>query len=294
MTMPSPKDNPARDGHDGTTGHEWDGITEYDTPMPSWWLYVFYATIVWSIGCWIVYPAWPSLSGYTKGLLGYSSRPELADARAAADQARAGWLVRMRRLEPQAIAADAELRNLALAGGKAAFGENCAGCHGPGGQGGKGYPVLADDAWLWGGKLDQIWTTVRYGVRSGHDKARVSEMPRFGGTDGLLKPEQVADVTDYVLSLGKPGKVDAAAAARGQAVFAAQCALCHGEQGRGKAEVGAPDLAAGIWLYGGDRGDLLQQIRAPKHGVMPAWDGRLGEATLKMLAIYVHSLGGGL
>jgi len=287
MTMPSPKDE-----HRATTGHEWDGITEYDTPMPSWWLYVFYATIVWSIGYWVVYPAWPSLSGYTKGLLGYSSRAELVESRAAADQARAGWLDRIRKLEPQAIAADAELRTLALIGGKAAFGENCAACHGAGGQGGKGYPVLADDAWLWGGKLDDIWTTLRYGVRSGHDKARLSEMPKFG-TDGLLKPDQIADVGEYVLSLGKDAKVDDKAAARGKAVYAEQCAVCHGDDGRGKAEVGAPNLAAGIWLYGGDRGTVLQQIRAPRHGVMPAWEGRLDDATVKMLSVYVHALGGG-
>jgi len=288
MTMPSP-----RDDHRATTGHEWDGITEYDTPMPSWWLYVFYATIVWSIGYWVVYPAWPGLSGYTKGLLGYSSRAELVQVQGEADRARAGWLDRMRRLEPGAIAADVELRTLALAGGKAAFGENCAACHGPGGQGGRGYPVLADDAWLWGGTVDEILVTLRYGIRSGHEKARVSEMPRFG-TDQLLKPAEIADVTEYVLSLGKDAKVDAAMATRGKSVFADQCAACHGDDGRGKVELGSPNLASGLWLYGGDRGSILQQVRAPKHGVMPAWEGRLDEATLKMLAVYVHSLGGGM
>lgn len=287
MTMPSPKDQ-----HRATTGHEWDGITEYDTPMPSWWLYVLYATIVWSIGYWFVYPAWPSLSGYTKGLLGYSSRAELVEAQAAADKARASWLDRIRAQDPVAIAKDPELRNLAQAGGKAAFGENCSACHGPGGQGGIGYPILADDAWLWGGTMEDIWITLRYGVRSGHDKTRVSEMPRFG-TDGMLKPEQIGDVADYVLSLGKSAKVDATVAARGQAVFAEQCAACHGDDGKGKAEVGAPNLASGIWLYGGDRGALVQQIRAPRHGVMPAWEGRLDDATIKMLAVYVHGLGGG-
>lgn len=286
MTMPSPKDQ-----HRATTGHEWDGITEYDTPMPSWWLYVFYATIVWSIGYWVVYPAWPSLSGYTKGLLGYSSRAEFADHRAAADRARGAQFDRIKTLEPQAIAADAELRTLALAGGKAAFGENCAACHGPGGQGGKGFPVLADDAWLWGGGIDEIWTTLRYGVRSGHDKTRVSEMPRFG--EGMLKPAEIAAVGEYVLTLGGQ-PADAAAAANGKAVFAEQCAVCHGDDGRGKKEVGAPNVTtAGTWLYGGDRGSILQQVRSPKHGVMPAWEGRLDEATIKMLSVYVHALGGG-
>jgi cytochrome c oxidase cbb3-type subunit III len=288
MTMPSP-----RDDHRGTTGHEWDGITEYDTPMPSWWLYVFYATIVWSIGYWVVYPAWPSLSGYTKGLFGYSSRAELVVAQSEADRARAGWLDRIRALEPKAIAQDAELRTLALAGGKAAFGENCAACHGPGGQGGKGYPVLADDAWLWGGRLEDIMQTLRYGIRSGHEKARLSEMPRFG-VDQLLKPGEIADAAEYVVSLRQGTGADATAAARGKAVFAEQCAACHGENARGNREFGAPDLTAGIWLYGGDRGSILQQVRTPKHGVMPAWEGRLDEATLKMLTVYVHSLGGGL
>jgi cytochrome c oxidase cbb3-type subunit 3 len=288
MTMPSP-----RDDHRGTTGHEWDGITEYDTPMPSWWLYVFYATIVWSIGYWVVYPAWPSLSGYTKGLFGYSSRAELVVAQSEADRARAGWLDRIRALEPKAIAQDAELRTPALAGGKAAFGENCAACHGPGGQGGKGYPVLADDAWLWGGRLEDIMQTLRYGIRSGHEKARLSEMPRFG-VDQLLKPGEIADAAEYVVSLRQGTGADATAAARGKAVFAEQCAACHGENARGNREFGAPDLTAGIWLYGGDRGSILQQVRTPKHGVMPAWEGRLDEATLKMLTVYVHSLGGGL
>ena len=286
MTMPTPKDQ-----HRATTGHEWDGITEYDTPMPNWWLWVFYATIAWSIGYWVVYPAWPSLSGYTKGLLGYSSRAELVETRAAADRARGAWLDRIKAMEPKAIAADPELRTLALAGGKAAFGENCAACHGPGGQGGRGFPVLADDAWLWGGSIDEIWTTLRWGIRSGHEKARASEMPRFG--DGMLKPEQIAEVGEFVLSLGG-GAHDAAMAARGKAVFAEQCAVCHGDDGRGKKEVGAPNLtAASSWLYGGDRGAIRQQVRNPRHGVMPAWEGRLDEATIKMLAVYVHSLGGG-
>jgi cytochrome c oxidase cbb3-type subunit III len=288
MTMPSP-----RDDHRATTGHEWDGITEYDTPMPSWWLYVFYATIVWSIGYWVVYPAWPGITGYTKGLFGYSSRAELAQVQSEAERARAGWLGRIRALEPRAIAADTELRTLALAGGKAAFGENCAACHGPGGQGGKGYPILADDAWIWGGTFEEILVTLRYGIRSGHDKARASEMPRFGA-DQLLKPAEIADVAEYVASLHKDAKADAVAAARGKVVFTEQCAACHGDNGRGKTEFGAPDLASGISLYGSDRGSLVQQVRAPRHGVMPAWEGRLDEATLKMLTVYVHSLGGGL
>lgn len=275
-----------------TTGHEWDGIKELNTPLPRWWLYVFYATIVWSIGYWIVYPAWPGFSDYTKGLLGYSTRAEFEDRMAAAQSVHQPFIDRIAAMSVEEVAADPELLRYAMAGGRAVFGENCAACHGAGGQGAPAFPVLADDDWLWGGDLASIHQTVLYGVRSGHDEARFSEMPKFGA-DAILEPAQIADVAQYVLSLG--GRAgDAAAAERGAEVFAEQCAVCHGESGEGLPEMGAPRLSDEIWLYGdGSAESIAAQIGNPRQGVMPAWSGRLNDTAIKMATIYVHSLGGG-
>ncbi len=179
-----------------------------------------------------------------------------------------------------------------MAGGRVVFGENCAPCHGSGGAGAPGYPVLADDDWLWGGDIDSIYTTVRYGVRAGHDETRFNEMPRFGA-DELLEPAQINDVTAYVVSLSGEGG-DAEAVARGAEIYAEQCIGCHGEAGEGVPELGGPRLADGIWLYGdGDPDAVAAQITDPRHGVMPAWVGRLDDVLLKQVSVYVHALGGG-
>jgi cytochrome c oxidase cbb3-type subunit 3 len=273
-----------------TTGHEWDGIKELNTPLPSWWLYVLYATVVWSIGYWVVYPAIPMIGDYTRGLLGYSSREGVAEQMDLATAARAEWNDRITRLPVQQIVADPELLNYAIAGGRAVFATTCTQCHGAGGQGAPGFPALADDDWLWGGDLASIERTVRYGIRSGHAEARLSEMPRFG-TDQLLSAEQITDVSAYVLSLSGQA-ADADAIKRGQGVFAEQCAACHGEDGTGNIELGAPNLTDQIWLYG-DPDTVAAQIGNPRHGVMPTWEGRLDDAALKMATIYVHALGGG-
>jgi cytochrome c oxidase cbb3-type subunit III len=274
-----------------TTGHEWDGIKELNTPLPSWWLYVLYATIVWAIGYWIVYPAWPSLSSYTAGLFGYSTRAEFSKDMLAEAAARQVWTDQLKGLPVDQVAANPDLLNYSMAGGRAIFAVNCQPCHGAGGQGAPGYPVLADDDWIWGGDLASIEQTIRYGVRSVHESTRLSEMPRFGA-DAMLTPEQIADTADYVVTLSG-GKSDAAAAERGKALFAEQCAACHGEQGKGMLELGAPNLTDQIWLYGGSREQIVAQITAPKQGVMPTWEGKLDDNTVKMLTVYVHSLGGG-
>jgi cytochrome c oxidase cbb3-type subunit 3 len=274
-----------------TTGHEWDGIKELNTPLPRWWVYVFIATVVWSFGYWVVYPAWPGIAGYTRGLIGYSSRAELSGTMTAAADARRVWTDRIAAASVQEIAADPELLAYSVAGGRTLFAENCAPCHGAGGQGAPGYPNLADDSWMWGGDLAAIEQTVRYGVRSGHEQARISEMPRFG-TDGLLDRGQISDVADYVLSLSGTA-ADAAAVQRGATIYAENCAACHGETAGGNRELGAPALNDAIWLYGGDRASVLQQVTAPRHGVMPTWSGRLDDVSLKLLSVYVHSLGGG-
>jgi len=269
-----------------TTGHEWDGIKELNTPLPTWWLYVFYATIAFSLVYWVLYPTIPGIGG----LLGANNRVALESKLAAAQARQAAYLDRIAASETADIAGDPELLGFALAGGRSAFADNCAPCHGLGGAGQGGYPTLADDAWLWGGTLDDIETTILYGIRSGNDEARFSEMPAFGA-DELLSEDEIAAVADYVLSLsGGAGDADVAAGAE---IFADNCAACHGEAGEGDPTQGAPALNDQIWLYGGERADIMAQVRKPQHGVMPAWAGRLDPATIKMLSVYVHALGGG-
>ena len=273
-----------------TTGHEWDGIKELDTPMPNWWLWTFYATILFAVIWWVLYPSWPTLNDYWKGTLGFSSRVDLTTELQVRDQARSTWTKKFAAMPVTDIAQDQELLNYAMAGGKVIFADNCAPCHGSQGSGAPGYPVLADDDWLWGGSLDEIETTIRYGIRSTHEDTRTSEMPVF--SDDYLSAAQISDVADYVLSLsGSAG--DAMAAKRGGEVFAAECAACHGETGEGGRDFGAPKLTDGLWLYGGSREALINQISKPKHGVMPTWEARLDDVSIKQVAIYVHSLGGG-
>lgn len=269
-----------------TTGHEWDGIRELNTPLPRWWLYTFYVCILWAFVYWVLYPAWPSLSGYTSGVLGYSSRAELKEDLAQQKVERSSWLSRFEQTTVAEIVADPNLLQYAMAGGKVVFGDNCAPCHGAGGQGAKEYPVLADDDWLWGGSLEAIEQSVRYGIRSGHAEARVSEMPVFGDT---LDPAQTATLADYVMALAGQG----AKSPEGETLFADNCAACHGETGAGMKEMGAPNLTDGIGLHAHDRAGVVAQITKPRHGVMPAWAGRLDDASIKQVTVYVHKLGGG-
>jgi len=274
-----------------TTGHEWDGIKELNTPLPTWWLYVLYATILWSIGQFIIYPSLPGVSGYFSGVIGYSARDELAGKMRVAADERAPFVGRIRNASLEDIRKNPDLVAYAVAGGRVAFAENCAGCHQAGGAGIKGYPSLADDDWIWGGKLADVERTIQFGIRSAHPNARTSVMPRFG-IDGILDRGQIGDVTEFVLGLGNRA-TDPAAASRGQKVYAENCVSCHGDKGLGQRDLGAPNLVDGIWLYGGDRASLVKTIAEGRGGVMPAWVDRLDPAIVKMLTIYVHTLGGG-
>ncbi len=273
-----------------TTGHEWDGIEEYNNPLPKWWLYVFYATIVWSIGYYFIYPAWPSLSGYTKGLAGFSQRVELENHLAEVRAGRADTFDRLASMDLAAIQADPDLRSFATTGGRAAFADNCVPCHGQGGGGRVGYPSLADDSWIWGGTLEDIHVTLLHGIRFDDPNTRMSQMPVFG--DGILARPEILDLAQHVLALTDRA-TDPAAATRGAKLFADNCAACHGAAGAGDRTLGAPALNDGIWLYGSSLEAVAAQVSRPRHGVMPAWAGRLDPATVKMLAIYVHGLGGG-
>jgi cytochrome c oxidase cbb3-type subunit 3 len=273
-----------------TTGHEWDGIRELDNPMPRWWVWTFYATIVWALAYTIAYPAWPLISSATSGLLGYSSRVDVKNELDAASAAQAQYVDAISSKSVAEIAGDDALRQFAVAAGAAAFKVNCVQCHGSGATGSKGYPNLNDDEWLWGGSLEQIYQTITHGARFASDAdTRVSEMPAFGE---ILEPAQIAEVSAYVVSLsGETANAELAAA--GKQVFADNCAACHGDNAKGNRDLGAPDLTDTIWLYADTEAAIAAQVRAPKHGVMPAWGARLGDTTVKELTVFVHSLGGG-
>ncbi len=274
-----------------TTGHDWDGIKELNNPLPKWWLYVLYATIIWAVVYWILYPAWPLVSSYTKGTLGFSQRAVVAEQLKQSKAEKTGFREEIANNELAEIKANPKLLNFALAGGAAAFGDNCAPCHGRGAQGAVGYPNLRDDAWLWGGSLDDIHQTIRYGIRADHPDTRNSQMPAFGRL-GMLQPPQVNDVAEHVLALSGNAE-DQEAAERGGEMFATNCAACHGADGTGDRALGAPNLADELWLYGGDKASIVETITNSRSGMMPAWNERLDPATVKELAIYVHSLGGG-
>jgi cytochrome c oxidase cbb3-type subunit 3 len=281
------------DAGEDTTGHEWDGIRELNTPLPRWWLYGLYATIVWSMAYWLVYPAWPLVSDYTRGWFGYSQREivheEVASARAArAERGQA----QLESASYEAIRNDPNLLNLALATGRAAFGDNCAGCHGTSATGRTGYPNLQDDEWLWGGTLPELEKTIRFGARTSHPDSHAGEMLAFG-RDGMLKRDEIRTVANYVLSLSGKAFDPKLDLSKGAGIFGQNCAACHGDNGKGKQEVGAPDLTDAVWLYGSSPEQVIGTITNGRKGVMPAWEGRLDRATIRSLAVYVHSLGGG-
>jgi cytochrome c oxidase cbb3-type subunit 3 len=275
-----------------TTGHEWDGIKELNTPLPRWWIITFYACIVWAVGYWIVYPAWPLVSGYTSGVLHYSSRADVAVELANLEKIRGAKMVTLGAASLAEIEKDPALLALARARGKTLFGDNCAPCHGSGAAGAKGYPNLNDDDWLWGGSLDQIKQTIEFGARSGHAKAHESAMLAFG-KEGILKSTEIVTVANYVRSLSGLPTSQGFDPVAGRKIFAENCISCHGDAGKGNQEVGAPNLTDKIWLYGSDEATVIETITNGRSGVMPAWTGRLDPSTIKAMAVYVHSLGGG-
>ncbi len=290
--MSDKKSNKTSEQGHGTTGHEWDGIEEWDNPMPRWWLWTFYATIVWAVLYTIAYPAWPLVNSATAGLLGYSTRGQVAEQIAAVDEANAAINARLAETDLAAIADDPDLATYAVSAGGAVFRTWCAQCHGSGAAGAKGYPNLLDDDWLWGGDIAAIHTTVSHGIRNEEDEdARFSQMPAFGA-DELLEPEQIDAVVNYVMSLSETPQ-DASQVEAGAVVFEENCASCHMEDGSGDREQGAPNLADAIWLYGGDYEALVETVTNSRYGVMPAWTSRLSEAQIRAVSLYVHQLGGG-
>lgn len=289
--MPTKIEKDAVSGRE-TTGHEWDGIKELNTPLPRWWLYTFYACILFAAVWSVLYPSFPAVRGYFHGVLHYSQRQELDKEVKAAAAAHADIRQKVAAATLDQIAANPEMSEYAVAGGKAIFANNCAVCHGDAGSGRPNFPILADDKWLWGGKRADIYQTVQHGIRSPDDPdTRSSAMPRFGA-DKMLDDGQIADVAAFVRTLSKLDQASDASR-RGAAIFGAQCAACHGQGGEGNRLVGAPALKDGIWLYAGTGEAIRQQVTLPKQGVMPAWSKRLDDVDLKMVTLYVHGLGGG-
>lgn len=273
------------------TGHEWDGIREYDKPLPKWWLYTFYACIVFAIIYSVLYPSVPWIHSHFGGVLGYTQRDEVLRSLGEANAGQKGFRERIRTTSLEDIRKDPELFGFATLGGRAAFNENCVPCHRAGGAGAKNYPNLADDEWLWGGSLADISKTITYGIRNANPNSRQSQMPRFGA-DSLLTAAQISDVADYVMTLSTH-VVPAGPAQRGAKIFVDNCVACHGEKGEGNRELGAKSLRNGIWLYGGDKASIVETVTNARNGSMPAWGERFDETTIKMLTLYVHSLGGG-
>lgn len=272
--------------------HEWDGIQEYNNPLPRWWVWVFLITIVWAVGYCVFYPSWPMIHGFAKGTLGWSQYQQLDESVAAAQAAQKPFNDKVSSMGVDEVMNDPSLREFAVAGGKAAFALNCAQCHGSGAQGGKGFPNLLDDEWLWGGSLDAIEQTIRHGIRSPGDPETRQSIMQPWGKDKMLTKEQILAVVAHVRHIsdasgGTPENEE------GKTVFLENCAACHGENGQGSHDVGAPALNNQIWLYGGSEDTLYQTVYYGRGGVMPHWSGKLDDVTIKKLAIYIHSLSGG-
>ncbi len=277
-----------------TTGHIWDGIEELNNPMPRWWVWTFYATIVWGIGYSIAYPAWPLITGATPGLLGASTRADVAVEIARVDAANAGIKAELVAADLTAIGANPDLAAYAERAGAAIFRTNCTTCHGSGAAGfeGKGYPNLLDDDWLWGGTMEDIHQTIQHGIRNADSESRYSMMPSFG-VDEVLDETQIAQVTEHVLKISGQ-EHDATLAEAGALVWEeAGCSGCHMADGSGDRTQGAPKLTDAIWLYGGSRAAITESIYYARFGVMPSWTARLSEDEIRAVAFYVHGRGGG-
>ena len=283
----SVKDRDPLTGHQ-TTGHEWNGITELNTRVPrAVWFFVI-VTHIWALVVWILLPTWPLVTTYTKGILGIDQREEVEEAVVVANAARADWAGRVEAAPAAEILDDPELMARVNGTAHQLFGDNCAGCHGRDAAGGPGFPSLIDDAWLWGGDTDTIMETLRVGINATHPETRWAQMPAFG-LDGILPREDIRIVVDYVQSLsGTEAPADRIAA--GAATFAENCASCHGEDGRGNMELGAPNLTDDFWIYGGDDETMFTTIWGGRQGWMPAWEGRMTETERKILAVYLQNL----
>lgn len=276
-----------------TTGHEWNGIEELDTPVPAVVLFFLAATTLFAVIYWLLMPSWPLGYTYTKGLLGIDQREVLAKQIRDANAARSVWTERIATLDFAQIAADPVLMRRVRETGQTLFKDNCAVCHGANGGGGPGFPNLAARSWLWGGDPQSLSETIRVGINSSHPQTRVSQMMPFG-VGGVLDSGKIHSVAAYVRSLSGQGLSgeDRARVEAGREVFTVNCSTCHGENAKGMREFGAPDLTDHNWMYGGDAQSVFTSIFVGRQGHMPHWEGRLSSVDIKILALYVGSLGG--
>ena len=266
-----------------TTGHKWDGITEYQNPDPFWLRALFYCALFFAIFYWLLYPSFPVPKG--RGILNWSAGQEALHELAEKEKERLVYQTEFDNASFSEILRNKKLLKFALAGGRSAFQNNCAVCHGSGAAGNIGYPNLLAGAWLWGGKIDDIYTTLLYGIRSGHEEARESQMGAFGA-DNILTAAEIDALTNYILNFNNKNYKDKKA----KNLFAANCAACHGADGHGNKEFGAPNLRDAIWLYGQDYKTVYDVIYNGRAGVMPYWQGKLSDSTIRQLAVYVHQL----
>ncbi len=275
-----------------TTGHEWDGIKELNNPLPRWWLIILWITVIWSVVYWVLMPSWPGLTGHFEGVRGHTERANVDAAIAALESQRSAEMQQLLSVSSiNEVESDPQLLQFAMNAGASLFGDNCATCHGAGGQGFKGYPSLVDDAWLWGGALDDIQKTLHHGIRSTHPETRISAMLAYGET-GAFDRGQIDDLVEYVMHIsGRSANQEAVV--RAAPLYAQQCVSCHGPEGMGDPSQGAPNITDAIWLYGGERADIRETIYSGRAGVMPHWTDRLTDEQITALAVYVHSLGGG-
>ncbi len=305
------KNEPKKDV--GTTGHVWDGIEELNNPLPRWWVWVFYLCILYAIGYTIAYPAWPLLTGATPGVLGTSTRADVAAEIKQFDDANAPTKAALVAADLPAIGDDAALNDYALKAGKAVFNTNCVQCHGREGGGNKagGYPTLSDNDWLWGGDIATIHATITHGVRNTVDPearnvgvympawSETATGPLAEAASAQFTTEEIGQVVNYVLKISGQ-TADEAKATAGTVLYTENCAACHGEDGKGNRDLGSPNLTDAIWLYGGDAATLTATLVNGRAGVMPAWGyndtgiaARMTEDEIRAVALYVHSLGGG-
>ncbi|MCB8836783.1 cytochrome-c oxidase, cbb3-type subunit III [Aurantimonas sp. VKM B-3413] len=275
-----------------TTGHEWNGIKELDTPVPKGILIFLIVTHVFAILWWFLMPAWPLGWTYTKGLLGTNQHERVEQQLAQAAVARSAWEEKIASLSFDEIQANEQLMDIVRQTGHKLFGDNCAACHRADATGGSNYPDLTDDDWIWGGEPETIAETLRVGINSPHGESRMGQMPAFG-RDQMLERKQVVNVANYVYSLSHPEYSTAANIDRieaGHEVFVTTCAPCHGEDARGSQEIGAPNLTDTAWIYGGDLATIISSVHGGRQGHMPTWEERLTPVDIKILALYVHSL----
>jgi cytochrome c oxidase cbb3-type subunit III len=274
-----------------TTGHEWNGIKELNTPVPRAVYFFLIATALFSIGYWILMPAWPIGSTYTKGLLGRDQRTTVTKSLKQAALDRSVWTAEIEAKSYSEIQGDPRLMEVVRETGRTLFGDNCAACHGRNATGSKGFPNLTAQSWLWGGAPETIAETIRVGINSAHPESRTSQMLAFG-RDGVLPRDDIENVVAYVRSLSNPAGIDVPAdqVAAGRAVFAANCVACHGEAGQGNTELGAPNLTDQVWIYGGDRQSIYTTVWGGRQGHMPTWEARLPGLDRKILALFLVDL----